>query len=127
MQEIQGQFGRQAAQYAASLSHSSGETLDAVRRFVEPGPYERGLDVATGAGFTAFTIAPYCRQTLALDMTSEMLGETRRLAAARGIDRVGCVLGDAQRLPFSDASFDLVTCRSSAHHFPDVAAFVREV
>jgi len=26
-----------------------------------------------GTGFTAFTIAPYCRRTLALDMTPEML------------------------------------------------------
>src|SRR6266567_5547704 len=56
MQQIQRQFDRQAAQYSVSLSHSTGETLDALRRFVEPGPYERGLDVVTGAGFAAFAI-----------------------------------------------------------------------
>jgi len=127
MQQIQRQFGRQAGRYAISHSHASGETLEAVRRFVEPGPYERGLDVATGAGFAAFAIAPFCRQTLALDITPEMLSETRRLARERELGGLGYVLGDAERPPFADASFDLITCRSSAHHFPNVIAFVGEV
>jgi ubiquinone/menaquinone biosynthesis C-methylase UbiE len=127
VREIQRQFGRQAAQYSASLTHSSGESLDVVRRLVEPGPYQHGLDIATGAGFTAFAIAPYCRQALALDITPEMLSETRRLAAERGADGLGYVLGDAERLPFTGGSFDLITCRSSAHHFPNVAAFITEV
>ena len=33
---------------------------------------------------------------------------------------------EAGNLPFPDASFDLVTCRLAAHHFPDPDAFVRE-
>ena len=33
----------------------------------------------------------------------------------------------AEKLPFADASFDLVTCRTAPHHFADVAAFVAEV
>jgi ubiquinone/menaquinone biosynthesis C-methylase UbiE len=129
MQDVQRQFGRQAAHYSVSASHASGESLDAVRRLVEPGGYERGLDIATGTGFTAFAIAPYCRDTLALDLTPEMLTEARRLAGERGLDdgRLGYLLGDAERLPFADHSLDLVTCRVSAHHFPHVERFVAEV
>jgi ubiquinone/menaquinone biosynthesis C-methylase UbiE len=127
MQEIQRQFGRQAGEYFASRSHASGESLEAVRRLVGPGPYECGLDVATGAGFTAFAIAERCAQTVALDATPEMLGEARRIAVERGIDRVAFVRGDAERIPLSNASFDLVTCRSSAHHFGRVPIFLLEV
>jgi ubiquinone/menaquinone biosynthesis C-methylase UbiE len=129
MQDVQRQFGRQAAHYSVSASHASGESLDAVRRMVEPGGYDRGLDIATGTGFTAFAIAPYCRETLALDLTPQMLNEARRLADERGLNdgRLGYLLGDAERLPFADGSLDLITCRVSAHHFPHVERFVAEV
>jgi ubiquinone/menaquinone biosynthesis C-methylase UbiE len=127
MQDVQHQFGRQAAHYSVSASHASGESLDAVRHMVEPGAYDRGLDIATGTGFTAFAIAPYCRETLALDLTPQMLHEARRLAAERGLDELGYLLGDAERLPFAAGSFDLITCRVSAHHFPHVDRFVSEV
>jgi SAM-dependent methyltransferase len=126
MQDIQRQFGRQAGQYSASRSHAAGESLEAVRRLVGTGPYNRGLDVATGAGFTAFAIAPRCKQTLALDATPEMLREAIRIASEHGLDSVGFALGNAEALPFSNASFDLITCRSSAHHFANVGAFLRE-
>lgn len=36
-------------------------------------------------------------------------------------------LADAAVLPFAAEAFDLVTCRLAAHHFPDVAAAVREM
>jgi ubiquinone/menaquinone biosynthesis C-methylase UbiE len=129
MQDVQRQFGRQAAHYSVSTSHAAGESLDAVCRLVEPGGYERGLDIATGTGFTAFAIAPYCRTTLALDLTPQMLNEARRLGEERGLNdgRLGYLLGDAERLPFADRSLDLITCRVSAHHFPHVERFVAEV
>ncbi len=36
-------------------------------------------------------------------------------------------VADAERLPFGDDTFDAVTCRIAAHHFPNPRAFVREV
>ena len=35
--------------------------------------------------------------------------------------------GDAERLPFSDASFDVVLNVESCHHYPSLATFFREV
>ncbi len=35
--------------------------------------------------------------------------------------------GDATALPFVDASFDLVFCRTAVHHFPDPAVVVAEM
>ena len=37
------------------------------------------------------------------------------------------VVAPADHLPFEDGSFDVVTCRIAAHHFPDVAAAVAEM
>lgn len=39
---------------------------------------------------------------------------------------VDFVAGDAEKLPFDDDIYDLVTCRIAAHHFPDVSSFVHE-
>ncbi|MDN4595404.1 class I SAM-dependent methyltransferase [Polycladomyces subterraneus] len=36
-------------------------------------------------------------------------------------------MGDAENLPFEEASFDLVTCRFAAHHFPDLKKAVGEI
>ena len=37
------------------------------------------------------------------------------------------VIAPADHLPFADSSFDAVSCRIAAHHFPDVLAAVREM
>jgi SAM-dependent methyltransferase len=64
---------------------------------------------------------------VASDVTEEMLEETRKLAAAKGLGNMETAVADAEALPFADARFDLVTCRIAAHHFADVARFVAEV
>ena len=70
------------------------------------------LDVATGGGHVA-----------------------RRLRDA-GIEVVTCdpapgmrpdVICRAESLPFADGAFDVVACRTAAHHFADPAAAVREM
>ncbi len=56
-----------------------------------------------------------------------MLHEAQKVAASKGLANVETKHADAGALPFPEASFNLVTCRLAAHHFPDVAAFVGEV
>src|SRR5438128_5462496 len=76
------------------------------------------LDVACGAAHAVEQAAPHVRQVVGLDLTPALL----RLAADRIHDaRITNVLlqqGNAAELPFVDASFDLVVCRGSLHHFP---------
>jgi len=56
-----------------------------------------------------------------------MLAQTRRGAAELGLEGVETRRGDAEALPFEDASFDVVTCRLCAHHFGDPERALREV
>lgn len=121
---VQQKFGAAAADYAASTVHARGESLARLVELVGPKAGWRVLDVATGAGHTALALAPHVAHVIASDITGEMLAEAAKLAAKRGLNNVETARADAAALPFPDRSFDLVTCRLAAHHFPDPAAFV---
>jgi ubiquinone/menaquinone biosynthesis C-methylase UbiE len=123
---VQKQFGVAAADYAASAVHASGPSLQRLVDLVEPQPGWQLLDVATGAGHTALNFAPLVARVVASDITGEMLAEAGKLAAERRLSNFETAHAEAGNLPFADGSFDLVTCRLAAHHFPDPPAFVRK-
>ena len=123
----QTQFGRQAAEYAASTPHATGESLAVLSRLAAEGRYALAVDIATGAGFTAFAVAPCAERVLATDVARAMLEQVRRLRSERGLSNVRLALASAEALPFRDGAFDLATCRTAAHHFRDVQRFLAEV
>ncbi len=98
------------------------------RRFLvsrlDVGPGDTVLDVATGTGAVA---AELVRRTgcsvVGLDQSPEMLEEARRRAS----ERVSLVLGDAERLPFSDATFAGLTVTYLLRYVDDPAATLREL
>jgi len=124
---VKEKFGGAAADYAVSAVHATGPSLARVVELVAPQSHWRALDVATGGGHTAAAFAPHVSQVVASDITTEMLQEALKVAANKGLTNFETKHADAGLLPFPDASFELVTCRLAAHHFPDVAAFVSEV
>jgi ubiquinone/menaquinone biosynthesis C-methylase UbiE len=124
---VQQQFGAHAAAYATSSVHAKGASLARLVELVKPQPDWQALDIATGAGHTAAAFAPHVARVIAGDLTEQMLQESAKLAAAKGLANMETVRADAEALPFEDARFDLVTCRIAAHHFPDVPTFVAEV
>lgn len=124
---IRRQFGDVAAQYATSPIHASGPDLEAMLAAVPLTGGERLLDAGCGAGHTALAFAPRVAEVVAVDLTEPMLAQARRLAAGRGLTNVTFQQGDIEDLPFPDASFDIVTSRYSAHHYPHPAAALREV
>jgi len=124
---VQSQFGANAESYATSRVHAEGESLSRLVEAVQPRPDWEAIDIATGPGHTALAFAPKVKHIIASDVTREMLLVARGLAEKRGLTNVSFAEIPAERLPFPDASFDLVTCRTAAHHFADVPAFVAEV
>ena len=124
---VQEQFGASAAAYVTSPLHAAGEDLDRLRAWGAARRGERVLDVATGGGHTALAFAGIARRVVAYDLTEPMLSAARGHLQSRGAANVDFVAGDAASLPFSDGAFDIVTCRTAAHHFPDVGAFVRQI
>ncbi len=123
---VQQQFGANAAAYATSTVHAKGASLTRMVELTHPDRGWRALDIATGAGHTAFAFAPHVAHVTASDLTPEMLTVAANLAKEKGLTNLAFQEADAENLPFDDATFDLVTCRIAPHHFPDIEQFVRE-
>ena len=77
--------------------------------------YKKLLDVGCGTGYL-FELLLHQRKAEyhGLDLSPEML----KVAAEKFGDCVTLVEGSADRMPYADDSFDVVTCVQSFHHYP---------
>ncbi len=66
------------------------------------------LDVGTGTGVVAITARNIGAKATGLDLTPALLAHARENAALAGHDDIAWHEGDAEVLPFPDASFDVV-------------------
>jgi SAM-dependent methyltransferase len=82
------------------------------------GPGQRVLDVACGSGNVSIPAAATGADVTGLDITPELLERGAAEAAAAGVE-VAWVEGDAQALPFADASFDTVISAVGVMFAPD--------
>jgi arsenite methyltransferase len=83
---------------------------------------ERVLDVGSGAGTDSVVAALMVGAEGAvtgIDMTPEMLEKARAGAAELVLENVTFVEGEAERLPFGDASFDVVISNGVIDLVPD--------
>ena len=105
-------WSERAQAYRDSATHATGDDLDLLVEWCEPGPDVTVLDVATGGGHVARRLREAGAQVVTVDSAPGMEPD---------------VIAPADHLPFADASFDAVACRIAAHHFPDVLGAVREM
>jgi ubiquinone/menaquinone biosynthesis C-methylase UbiE len=87
---------------------------------------ERVLDVATGSGNAALAAARRGCDVVGVDYVPSLLERARMRAAAEGLPAV-FQDGDAEALPFADASFDVTTSVFGAMFAPDHAATAAEL
>lgn len=78
----------------------------------------RVLDVATGSGNAAIAAARHGCTAVGVDYVPALLERGRERAMAEGLG-IELVEGDAEALPFGDASFDAVTSVFGAMFAPD--------
>lgn len=100
-----------------------------IRDAMQLGAARDVLDVACGSGIYT---RPFARalpdgRVVGLDLSRPMLRHALRRARAEHLENVSFVRGDALRLPFPDARFDVVNCCGALHLFPDAARALREV
>ncbi|MBI3856012.1 MAG: class I SAM-dependent methyltransferase, partial [Planctomycetes bacterium] len=70
---------------------------------LDPRPGERILDVGTGTGLAARRVAARGAKVSGIDLGAELIEAARRLAPT-----IDFRVGDAERLPFEEGSFDAV-------------------
>jgi len=87
----------------------------------------RALDVASGTGVFAMSLAPHCEGVVSFDATAEMQERAKRTAAAKALNNIDFALGDASELPYDDGSFDVVVSRLAVHHFANPGPIVSEM
>ena len=84
------------------------------------------LDVATGTGNIAIRAAAAGARVVGLDLTPELFGTARRRAAQHEVV-VDWIEGDAEELPFEDASFDHVLSAFGVQFAPRHDVVAREL
>jgi ubiquinone/menaquinone biosynthesis C-methylase UbiE/glutathione S-transferase len=120
-----GQFDAQAGNYGKS--HILADTADLEKPITELKlrPNTPALDVATGNGHSAILLAKKGFVVTASDISTGMLEQARKLAVQEGVT-IDFKEHTAEKLPYPDNTFGLITCRVAAHHFSSPEQFVRE-
>jgi len=95
--------------------------------WLRPTSEDSALDVATGGGHMAKAIALHVKSLIVSDGTPDMLEAARHHLQGAGVQNAHYLVANAESLPLLDESFDIVTCRIAAHHFPRPDRFVAEV
>lgn len=88
---------------------------------------ERALDLGTGNGHTALSLAKCFREVVTIDTDTNALDTTRERALKLGVTNLNLKNMDARHLDAPDDFFDAVTCRAAIHHFADPDKVLAEV
>ena len=100
------------------------------RSHVSPEPDARVLDIGCGGGANLAQFLKLCPQgsVCGIDFSAESVATSlRKNAGAVAAGRCEVRQGDVSRLPYADASFDLVTAFETVYFWPDVSAAFAEV
>jgi ubiquinone/menaquinone biosynthesis C-methylase UbiE len=116
------QFDRAAPVWDAMRTPEAFASLEAALDSLETSP-SRVLDLGTGTGRAAFLLARRYpeAEVLGVDLAPAMLAEARKLTPPELAGRVRFEEADAERLPYADGSFDLVSLANMIPFFPELA------
>lgn len=104
------------------------DVTEALVEYAQPRPGMQVLDLASGTGEPAITLASRIGPTghvTAVDLSADLLAIAAQRARHRGFTNVTTQEADAQQLPFADHQFDLATSRFGVMFFPDIDRALR--
>jgi ubiquinone/menaquinone biosynthesis C-methylase UbiE len=116
------QFDRLAPRWDTMRDPTHLSSFERALEGVDVSP-RRVLDLGTGTGAAAFAVARRFpeAQVMGADLSEEMLAEAWRKTPPELAERVRFQQADAARLPYGDASFELVTLANMIPFFDELA------
>jgi SAM-dependent methyltransferase len=123
---VETQFGPRADAYVTSAVHAAGEDLDLLDAIAARAAPVHALDLGTGGGHVAYRLARHAGRVTACDLSPRMLAAVAATAREMELTNIETQAAQAEQLPFSDAAFDFLACRFSAHHWRGFDAGLRE-
>ena len=103
---------------------------DALVEYAQPAPGMQVLDVASGTGEPAISLASRVGEqghVTATDVSAGLLEIAAKRGQSRGLQNFTTQVADAHKLPFSDNSFDLATSRFGVMFFDDPIGALQEL
>jgi SAM-dependent methyltransferase len=103
---------------------------EALVEYARPQPGMKVLDVASGTGEPAISLAARvgpAGHVTALDLSADLLEIADERARQRAFTNFSTRQADAHHLPFPDQSFDLATCRFGVMFFADAKRALAEL
>jgi ubiquinone/menaquinone biosynthesis C-methylase UbiE len=116
-------FNRWARNYDDSILHLF--VFNAARRMLfkevlrgKDNKNKKILDVGCGTGRLVHQLADYLKEARihGVDISKSMIEKAKLKKRNKN---VRFDVGDVERLPYEDNSFDIITCSHSFHHYPD--------
>jgi ubiquinone/menaquinone biosynthesis C-methylase UbiE len=126
-QSILDQFTRQAVPFAEIHARDDSAIHQLLIRTAGITEADNVLDVACGPGLVACEVARVAKHVTGIDLTPAMIAQSRQRQQSLGLANLAWVTGDAQPLPFPDASFSRVISRYAFHHFTDPGGVFAEM
>lgn len=121
---------RHAAMWGAGpfevIAPTLAEMHEAIVAAAEAGEGDAWLDVGSGTGELAFLAAATGASVRGCDLSPVLVETARRQAAGRGVE-IPFEVGDAESLPYEDATFDVVSSSVGAIFAPDHARTAEEL
>lgn len=117
-EQVKKVFTDQADSYIAHKPVLDRVSYEWMLKLGQVQPSDCVLDVATGPGFIALLFAERARNVTGIDLTRALLQRAKAFERERGLHNVSFLEGDVEFLPFTEGTFDLVTCHKAFHHFP---------
>lgn len=104
--------------YAASNVHKFGPSMPKLLALARPNTNDSCLDIGTGAGHTAATLAAFAKKVYGLDPAEGMLKAAKESYGHLG--NLEFVTGTSEQTGFPDETFDIITARHTLHHHPRI-------
>jgi ubiquinone/menaquinone biosynthesis C-methylase UbiE len=126
-QEVEAYSSAAARAYLSAIDDTFVEHAERLTPAQRAGKSGCALDIGCGPGQIVLKLArrrPGWR-FIGVDRSANMIRQA--LAAREQAARADFLVADGSRLPFADASFDLVLCNSVLHHLAQPAAVLAEM